>query len=172
MSLSREEGFTLIELLIVVAIIAIITALASAGLLRSRAAANEASAIASMRITSSSQKAYAIACGRGAYAPSYLVLGTPPLGVGEAFVSDDLGSAMNPMKSGFRFALAAGAGNTAGPTDCNGGPTITAYYATAVPLSIVSGSRSFAVNTNGSIWQLLGGNAPAEPFGPPARTIQ
>jgi prepilin-type N-terminal cleavage/methylation domain-containing protein len=70
-----EQGFTLIELIIVVAIIAIIAALATAGLLRSRAAANEASAIASIRVTSSSQKAYAVSCGFGAYATGYAVLG-------------------------------------------------------------------------------------------------
>jgi prepilin-type N-terminal cleavage/methylation domain-containing protein len=93
---AREAGFTLIELLIVIAIIAIITALASAGLLRSKAAANEASAIQSMRVTSSSQSAYAVACGRGAYAASYLVLGTPPPGGGPGFVPTDLGAGVNP----------------------------------------------------------------------------
>lgn len=170
----RESGFTLIELLIVVGIIAVITALAAAGLLRSRAAANEASAIQSMRVTSSSQKAYAVACGRGAYASSYLVLGAPPPGgnVGDGFISIDLGGAMNPMKSGFRFSLVAGAGSTAGPTDCNGVPTITAFLATAVPLSVVSGARSFAVTENGTIWQIKGGTAPTEPFGLPAHPVQ
>jgi prepilin-type N-terminal cleavage/methylation domain-containing protein len=169
---SRETGFTLIELLIVVAIIGVLTALAAAGLLRAKASANEASAIASIRITSSSQKAYAIACGRGAYAPSYLVLGTSPPGGGPSFISEDLGAAMNPMKSGFRYSLTAGAGSAAGPADCNGGPTVTAFYATAVPLSLFSGSRSFATNANGMIWQLSGGAAPAEPFSAPAVPIQ
>jgi prepilin-type N-terminal cleavage/methylation domain-containing protein len=169
---ARDEGFTLIELLIVVAIIAVITALATAGLLRSKAAANEAAAMAAIRITSSSQKAYAIACGRGAYAPSYLVLGTSPPGGGAAFVSEDLGSAVNPMKSGYRFSLTSGAGSIAGPIDCNGGPTVTAFYASAVPLSLISGARSFATNGNSTVWQLGGGTAPTEPFGPPAKPIQ
>lgn len=169
---AQDDGFTLIELLIVVAIIAVITALAATGLLRSRAAANEVSAIASIRVTSSSQKAYAIACGRGAFAPSYLVLGAPPPGGGPAFISLDLGSAAMPMKAGYRFSIAPGAGSTPGPADCNGSPTVTAFYATAVPLSIISGARSFAVNANGTIWQVSGGAAPAEPFGPPAQPIQ
>jgi len=168
----QEDGFTLIELLIVVALIAIITAVAAGGLLRAKAAANEASALASIRVTSSSQKAYAIACGRGAFAPSYLVLGTPP-GVGEAsFISEDLGSAMNPMKAGYRFSLVPGAGSAAGPTDCNGSATATAFIATAVPLSISSGSRSFAVNSNGTLWQQSGGTAPTEPFGPPSQVVK
>lgn len=172
MTISREDGFTLIELLIVVSIIAVITALAGAGLMRAKAAANEASAIGSIRITTSSQKAYAIACGRGGYASSYLVLGAPPPTGGDGFISLDLGSAVNPMKSGYRFSMTAGAGNAAGPTDCNGNPTITAYYATAVPLSVVSGARSFAVNLDGTIWQVRGGTAPTEPFGPPAHPVQ
>jgi prepilin-type N-terminal cleavage/methylation domain-containing protein len=120
MTRGRDPGFTLIELLIVIAIIAIITAFATAGLLRSKAAANESSAISSMRITNSAQSAYAVACGRGAFAASYLVLGTPPPGGGPAFVSSDLGANANPQKSGYRFAMTAGAGSTAGPVDCNG----------------------------------------------------
>ena len=169
---NRDAGFTLIELLIVVGIIAVITAIAAAGLMRTKAAANEASAISSIRITSSGQKAYAIACGRGAYASSYLVLGAAPPGGGGGFVSEELGGAMNPMKSGYRFSTTAGAGSSAGPTDCNANPTITAYYATAVPLSLVSGGRSFAVNVTGTIWQIKGGTAPTEPFSAPAVPVQ
>jgi prepilin-type N-terminal cleavage/methylation domain-containing protein len=169
---SGDVGFTLIELLIVVALIAVITAVAAGGLLRAKAAANEASALASIRVTSSAQKAYAIACGRGAFAPSYLILGASPPTGGGAFISEDLGSAVNPMKAGYRFTLTTGAGSAAGPADCNGGPTVTAFYATAEPLSIASGSKSFAVNVNGTVWQLSGGTAPAEPFGPPAQVVK
>ena len=74
------------------------------------------------------------------------------------------------MKAGFRFSLVAGAGSGAGPSDCNGGATITAFYATAVPLSMVSGARSFAMNVDGAIWQLTGGtraNRAVRPARPP-----
>jgi prepilin-type N-terminal cleavage/methylation domain-containing protein len=167
-----DAGFTLIELLIVVAIISVIAASSVAGLLRSRAAANETSAIASVRVISSAQKAYAIACGFGAYAPSLTVLGTPPPGGQDAFISPDLGSQDTPQRSGYRFSVVAGVGSIAGPTDCNNGPTISAFYGAATPLSTVSGARSFAVNANGAVWQLAGSVAPAEPFGVPATLIQ
>jgi prepilin-type N-terminal cleavage/methylation domain-containing protein len=166
-----DRGFTLVELLIVVAIISVIASVASAGLLRSRAAANEAGAIASVRVTFSSQKAYAVSCGSGAYAPGYLTLGAA-VGSAPAYISSDLGSAVQPVKSGYQFSITPGTGSTAGPADCLNRPTITAFHVAAVPISIWQGSRSFAVTGNGTVWQLSGGAAPAEPFGAPAQPIQ
>src|SRR5712691_5003722 len=56
----RQAGFSLIELLIVVAVILILTAIAIPSFLSSRMAANEASAVESMRIIQASVTAYAI----------------------------------------------------------------------------------------------------------------
>ena len=166
-----QAGFTLIELLIVVAIISIVAAMATAGLLRARMTANETSAIATMKVTLTAQKIYQTSCGRGAYATSYLVLGTPA-GPGTSYISADLGSVAAPQKSGYNFALAPGAGAAPGPLDCTGVATISSFYASAIPISPSMGTRRFAVNAAGQIWQTFGGGAPAEPFGPPAVPIQ
>ncbi len=165
-----ESGFTLIELLIVVAIISIVAALATAGLLRSKITANEVSAIATMKVTVTAQKTYQASCGRGGYATSYIVLGTPA-GATQGFISSDLGAVVAPLKSGYTFTIAPGAGSAPGPLDCVGTPTISAFYSTASPLSSVQGTRFFATNAAAQIWQTMGVAPPGEPFGPPATPI-
>ena len=62
---NKQKGFSLIELLIVVAIILIIAAIAIPNLLRSRMAANEASAVGSVRTLNTAQVTYSTTYGVG-----------------------------------------------------------------------------------------------------------
>src|SRR5437763_11151201 len=56
----KQQGFSLIELLIVVSIILIISAMAIPNFLRSRLRANEASAVASLRMINTAAITYSI----------------------------------------------------------------------------------------------------------------
>ena len=168
-----EQGFTLIELLIVVAIISIIAAVAIPNLLRTKQSGNEVSAVASLQAVSKAQVGYSLSCGNGGYAVTLPTLGTPSPGTNEPFLSEDLVKAASPIKAGFIFNLAPGADAAPSDNDCNGTATQSAYYATAVPQTFgQTGSRSFAMNARGTVWQVYAATPPPEPFGPPATTIR
>jgi type II secretory pathway pseudopilin PulG len=163
---------TLIELGIVVIVLGVLMSIAVAAVFRARLTANEGAAIAALRTINTAQFQYQSSCGAGLYARSLVVLGMPATGETEGFIPGDLGTAVTPTRSGYSFNLAAGAGSAPGTPDCNGTPTLSRYYATAVPVNPESGTRAFATNQAGAIWQSAGGVPPGEPFAAPAQIVE
>ena len=73
----KQKGFSLIELLIVVAIILIIAAIAIPNLLRARMAANESSAVGSIRSINTAEVMYATTYPLTGFAGALTALGSP-----------------------------------------------------------------------------------------------
>lgn len=125
--MKNQKGFSLVELLVVVIIIAIIAAIAIPNLLASRRAANEASAISTLRTIHSAQATYNASTGGNSYSTGTQLTG---------LVDSTLNSA-SFTKSGYDFVMVSQA-------------DATTYCMTAKPKS-GSGTRSFAVGIDGSL---------------------
>lgn len=144
-----DAGFTLIEVLLVTAIIGLLAAMAFPNLRRARLAANESSAIGSLRTIGSAQQSFWSSCGAGMYASSLEVLGRRVAGM-PGYLSPDLAGAVPVVKSGYEFDLDY---DEAGPTaDCHGETTAEGYRVTADP-QVGQGRRFFGLNTLGVIYQ-------------------
>jgi len=109
--MKKQKGFSLIELLIVVAIILIIAAIAIPNLLRARIAANEASAVASLRTLNTAQISYFSSYPTIGFASALGSLAgtscTPPGSSGACIIDTQLASG---TKSGYSFAISATSG--------------------------------------------------------------
>ena len=130
--MKSQKGFSLVELLVVVIIIAIIAAIAIPNLLASRRAANEASAISSLRTIHSAEATYQATAGNGVNYASLVALN------GAGLIDSALGAATS-QKSGYTFTLTTGT---------------QIYCANAAPTTPgTTGVNYFGVETEGVIWK-------------------
>jgi prepilin-type N-terminal cleavage/methylation domain-containing protein len=129
--MKSQKGFSLVELLVVVIIIAIVAAIAIPNLLASRRAANEASAISSLRTIHSAEVTYFATTGQNSGYGTLAQLGTAGL--------IDSALAGVGTKSGYTFTQSVG-------------PSIYCAEAHATTQGS-TGDRRFGVGTEGVIYQ-------------------
>lgn len=157
-----QRGFSLIELLLVVAIILVIAAIAIPSLLKARIAANEASAVSSVRQIKTAEVSYYTSYPTVGYAATLADLGgtscSPPNSTSACLLNDVLANAVpgSTGKSGY-FFNATGIANKGLYGD---------FVAGAAPVSVhSSGDRDFCATGDGALrFQPAGG-------GPPVTTI-
>jgi len=112
-TMGKTKGFSLIELLIVVSIILIIAAIAIPNLLRARIAANESSAVQSIRTINTTQITYQSTYSQVGYAGTLAALGpsgpacSTPSSANACLMDWSLSQATNPgsAKNGYYFAM-------------------------------------------------------------------
>jgi type IV pilus assembly protein PilA len=162
--MKKQKGFSLIELLIVVAIILIIAAIAIPNLMRSKMAANESSAISSLRTINTAEVTYATVYPSVGYSADLPSLGGTPAvcsapggaSAASACIVDQVlagATALATAKSGYYYTY-----------NLNGaaGGVNTAYTVSATPTVVgTAGQRYFFTDQSGVLRYGLTGPATA-----------
>ena len=138
----RQRGFSLIELLIVVAVILVIAAIAIPSLLRAKIAANESSAVSSIRSIYTAEVSFQTSFPQSGYAANLLALGpgagnTTCPAAGPTIANGCLLDAVlaNGTKAGYGFA-------SLGQNPVNG--AFASFTTVGVPISYnATGTRDF-----------------------------
>jgi len=139
----NQKGFSLIELLIVVAIILIIAAIAIPNLLRSRMAANEASAVGSLRTLNTAAVTYSSTYPSVGYPGTLASLAPPAGGAAADSANSDLVDSVLAAgtKSGYKFTWSKGTGT----------PTTGYSIVSDAVAQGTSGTRGFYTDQSGVI---------------------
>jgi type IV pilus assembly protein PilA len=164
----NQKGFSLIELLIVVAIILIIAAIAIPNLLRAKIAANQASAVGSLRTINSAEETFSSTYS-DYYTLTLVQLGGPVAGAAtcnKANLIDEVLSA--GQKSGYTFVFVANGvpGLVAGVPAACGASGDTGYGVSATPTTLNStGTTSYCIDETGVV--RVNANGVVIPVAPP-----